>query len=58
MPNDEFLLVDFDVNENSIVNHTNDPRGHQYCYKNKKGLLKNLVFSLYKSGLYLTICNY
>ena len=38
MPNDEYLLVDFDKNENSIVNHTNDPTGHQYSSKKKNGL--------------------
>lgn len=38
IPNNEFLLVMFDKGEDSIVNHTNDPNGHQYYSKKKSGL--------------------
>lgn len=38
MPNDEFLLVSFNKGVNSVVNHTNDPLGHQHYSKKKGGL--------------------
>ena len=38
IPNNEFLLVMFDENETSIVNHTNDTNGHHYYSKKKGGL--------------------